>query len=78
MTTYSNCQIAIKNHINQPTLSNVSKDKNLVSCSHTKSSCHWIGNGIHYTCLTDTKETPQNVYDTLSGGNQSIIIYDDD
>lgn len=72
---HQNCQQAISNHRFHPESSNVNTQYTTVHCPHTKSTCNWVGNGIHFACLVqeNTSETPTNVYDTLSGGNQSIL-----
>ena len=74
MTTYQNCQIAIS-ALRTENSPNVDKDANLVSCNREKSVCNWVGNGHYHTCLVESNTTsvPENVYDTLSGGNQSQI-----
>ena len=72
---HDNCSIAIYNHIQNPNTANVNKDEDKVSCPHHKSKCNWVGNGIHYACVNEnnTINVPINVYDTLSGGNQSVL-----
>jgi len=77
-SVHESCQRAIHAHIQHPNTSNVSKDENDVSCVHSKSQCNWVGNGVHYTCLKHESSVPQNVYDTLSGGNQSKLIRRED
>lgn len=77
MTTYENCQIAIS-ALRIESSANVDKDSKLVSCEREKSACNWVGYGLYHTCLDErnTKNVPENVYDTLSGGNQSkIVVY---
>lgn len=76
MTTYENCQIAISALRSENSKANVDKDSNLVSCDHEKAVCNWVGYGEYHTCLlkNNTKNVPENVYDTLSGGNQAKIV----
>lgn len=76
MKTYNDCRGAINNYIKNPDHSNVKKNEDDVVCSHIKTQCNWIGNGVHFTCLTKAS-APQNVYDKFNGGNQSKIIRED-
>lgn len=79
MKKHTSCQMAIADHIQNPTASNVSRQETDVSCAHAKAICDWKGNGIHYACLTGSGTTaPVNVYDTLSSGKNSILTARDE
>lgn len=77
-SVHVSCQEAIAQFRMNSESSNVNTSEAKVSCPHLKSSCNWVGNGIHFACLKEqkTSDVPVNVYDSFSGGNRSVLSND--
>lgn len=75
---HENCVIAI-DKLKNSSSSNVSANKNDIKCNHTPSPCDWVGNDMHYACLTKPMINAQKVYNGISsGGLGNKIILEGD
>ena len=78
MSSYESCQIAIRNFKENSSHANVDMYESNVVCSKAKTPCNWVGNGIHFACITNDITNGDvsvvNIYDGLSGGRNSVIV----
>ena len=74
---FENCISAINFMKRNPEVStNVEKKQENVICGHFSTPCDWVGNDIHYACLTTEHIHPQKVYTHLNSGGHGIILND--
>lgn len=73
---YNNCISAIKGFEQSKETANVSQDRNNCKCPRTPSACDWVGNSMHYACLTEEFNHPQKVYTIMNRGGFGQIIAD--
>lgn len=70
---HSHCTHAIHHLMRGNPSHNVSKNQEECACEHNTTGCDWVGNGIHFACLSSKATATQRVYTSFSGTKAARI-----